>query len=172
LRCCRHRRSPGQWRSFMWRRPTGELPVPLPHRRAPCAAADFRASIELRNGEPPFLQAMWHCAESTYCKRMFQVFQIFHLSVACVSSGYCKSRLNVAHVAMTIHVCYKCMFQMFRLFLETYVACVFIWTLHMLHMCAMTFHVFLGVSAKYFRCLFQVFHLSIDICRKCFIWMF
>jgi hypothetical protein len=45
---------------------------------------------------------------STYCNRMFYAFQIY---VAYVSFRYCKSRSGVAYVAMTIHVCCKCMFQ-------------------------------------------------------------
>jgi hypothetical protein len=67
------------------------------HRRAPCAAAD-------RNDEPPFLQAARsHCIESACCKYMFQVFQMFYLDVV-------KVDRDVAHVAMSIHVCCKCMF--------------------------------------------------------------
>jgi hypothetical protein len=51
------------------------------------------------------------------------MFPIFHLDVACVSSGCCKSRSRVAYVAMAINVCCKCMFQIFQLF-QTYVASV------------------------------------------------
>jgi hypothetical protein len=47
-------------------------------------------------------------------KRMFKCFryfrnmlQVYHLYVA-------KVDRDVAHVAMAIHVCFKCMFQMFR----------------------------------------------------------
>jgi hypothetical protein len=44
---------------------------------------------------------------------MFQVFQMY---AAYVLSGCWKSRFGVAYIAMTIHVCCKCMFQMFWLF--------------------------------------------------------
>jgi hypothetical protein len=42
--------------------------------------------------------------------------QVFYIDVA-------KLNRDVAHVAMTIHECFKCMFQMFQLF-QTYVASV------------------------------------------------
>jgi hypothetical protein len=57
--------------------------------------------------------------------------------VAYVSFGCCKSRSGVAYVAMAIHVCCKCMFQMF----QTYV---------------------LSVLSGYCiccKCMFQMFHL-------------
>jgi hypothetical protein len=44
---------------------------------------------------------------STCCNRMFYVFQMY---VVYVSSGCYKSRSGVAYVAMTIHVCCKCIF--------------------------------------------------------------
>jgi hypothetical protein len=55
------------------------FPAPLSHRQAPCAAADdLYIGVELRNDKPPLVQvARWHCAESTCCKCMFQVFQKF-----------------------------------------------------------------------------------------------
>ena len=91
---------------------------------------------------------------------MFQLFLLFLAYVASVSSGCCKSRSeccicmhvasvcfrgvlqvfhidvakvdrDVAHVAMAIHVCFKCMFRMFHLFFHTYVCKCFIWMLHM-----------------------------------------
>jgi hypothetical protein len=42
---------------------------------------------------------------------------------------------DIVYVAMTIHVCCKCMFQMFQLF-QTYVASVFIWMFHTLQVYA------------------------------------
>jgi hypothetical protein len=85
---------------------------------------------------------------STCYNRMFHVFQMY---VAYISTGCCKSRfgvamtihiyckcmfqfrcfkrmlqvfyLDIAYVALTIHVCCKYMFQMFQLF-QTYVASV------------------------------------------------
>ena len=45
------------------------------------------------------------------------MLQVFHLDVAKV----CR---DVAHVTMAIHVCLKCLFQMFYLFFEMYVTSV------------------------------------------------
>jgi hypothetical protein len=43
-------------------------------QRAPRAAADLHAGVELCNDDPLFIQAArWHCAESAWCKRMYQV---------------------------------------------------------------------------------------------------
>ena len=50
------------------------------------------------------------------CKCVFQMFQLFHLDVACF-------HLDAAYVAEAIPVCCKCMFQMFHLF-QTYIASV------------------------------------------------
>jgi hypothetical protein len=50
---------------------------------------------------------------------------VFHISVANVDRDVAKVDRNVAHVAMAMHVCFKCMFQMFHLY-QTYVASVFI----------------------------------------------
>ena len=51
------------------------------------------------------------------CKCMFQVFQVFHMHVASVSCGCCKSRSGCCICfAMAIHVCCKRLFQMFQLF--------------------------------------------------------
>ena len=101
---------------------------------------------------------------------------------------------DVAHVVVYIHVCFKCMFQIFHLFqtmlqvfcldvakVDLDVACicmlqayvlsvsyvclqVFIW---MFHMFTMIFKCFLGVFASVFRRLFQVFHLSSFVCCNC-----
>ena len=80
---------------------------------------------------------------------------------------------DIAHVVMVIHVCFKCMLQMFHLF-QTYVAsvlsgccknrsrcCIY---MHVANIC---FKVFSGVS---YVCL-QVFHLDVvHVCNdfKCF----
>ena len=45
---------------------------------------------------------------------MLQV--LFYTYVASVSSECCKSRSFVAYIAMAIHVCCQCMFQIFQLF--------------------------------------------------------
>jgi hypothetical protein len=61
----------------------------------------------------------------------FPMFQLFHLDVACF-------HLDVAYVAVAIHVCCKCMLQMFNLFL-TYVASVLsrccIYVVVVIHIC-------------------------------------
>jgi hypothetical protein len=54
----------------------------------------------------------------------FKCFSCFHLDVACF-------HMDVAYVAVAIHVCCKCMFQMFYLFQDIRCKC-FIWMLHML----------------------------------------
>jgi hypothetical protein len=51
---------------------------------------------------------------------------VFHMDVA-------KRDLDVAYVAMVVHVYYKLLFPIFHLFSQTYVASVFIWMLHMFH---------------------------------------
>jgi len=73
------------------------------------------------------------------------MLQILYIDVAKVDQ-------DVAHVVMAIHVCFKCMSQMFYLF-QTNVASVYLdvaYTMHVASIC------------------FQVFHTY--IC-KCFIWM-
>jgi hypothetical protein len=67
---------------------------------------------------------------------------------------------DVAHVAMAIHICFKCMFQMFHMFFQTFV---------------------LNVSSRCcicFTCMLQVFYLDVVyVCKsfqalcKCFIRM-
>jgi hypothetical protein len=80
------------------------------------------------------------------CKCRFQMFQLFQTYVASVLSGCCICcndytrmlqvyvstvlnlcckcfYLDVADIALAIHVCYKCMFQIFQLF-QSYVASV------------------------------------------------
>ena len=54
------------------------------------------------------------------------MLQIFHTKVT-------KVDRDVAYVAMVVHICCKLLFPMFHLFFQTYVASVFIWTLHMFH---------------------------------------
>jgi hypothetical protein len=91
--------------------------------------------------------------------------------VAYVSSRCCKSRSGVAYVAMTIHVCYKCMFQMFPLF-QIYVTsvlsrcCICCTAIHVC--CKCIFKCFSG-----FKRMLQVFYLDVayiaNVCYKCFI---
>jgi hypothetical protein len=51
-----------------------------------------------------------------YFSCSWHILHVFYLDVV-------KVDLDVAHVAMVIHVCFKCMFQIFQLF-QTYVASV------------------------------------------------
>ena len=51
---------------------------------------------------------------------------MFHMDVR-------KVDRNIAYVAMAIHIRSKHLFQMFHLFVSTYVASVSIWMLHMFH---------------------------------------
>ena len=60
------------------------------------------------------------------CFRCFRVtLQVFYIVVAKVDRDVAKVDQGVAHVAMAIHICFKCMFQMFYLY-QTYVAGIFI----------------------------------------------
>jgi hypothetical protein len=56
---------------------------------------------------------------------MFQVFQMFYLDVTLFHLDVAKVDPDVAHVTITIHVCCKCMSQMFQLFLKVCSKCVF-----------------------------------------------
>jgi hypothetical protein len=100
------------------------------------------------------------------------MLQVFHLDIA-------KVDRDVAHVAMAIHVCFKCIFQMFNLFFQTFVASVssgccicficmlqvFYW---MLDMFVRVFKYFASVSDacckcfSYFIYMLQVFHLDVS----------
>jgi hypothetical protein len=55
------------------------------------------------------------------------------------------SHLDVAYVAMAIHVCCKCMFHLFQM----HVASIFIWMLHMFHY----FSGYTHVASVYSKCL-------------------
>jgi hypothetical protein len=72
-----------------------------------------------------------------------------------------KVKQDVAHVVMTIHICFKCMFQMFHLF-HTYVAVVLSVCCKSRSTCCIYMHVP--------SICFQVF-LGISYVCKCFIWM-
>ena len=50
---------------------------------------------------------------------------MFRIGVAKLDQDVAKVDQDVAHVAMAMHVCFKCMFQIFHLY-QTYVASVFI----------------------------------------------
>jgi hypothetical protein len=80
------------------------------------------------------------------------MLQVFRIGVAKVDRDVAKVDRNVTHVAMAMHICFKCMFQMFRLY-QTYVASVFFWMLH----------IYMPVTSVYlkcFRCTFR-YHLCL-----------
>ena len=87
---------------------------------------------------------------------------------------------DVAYVAMVVHVYCKLPFLMFHLFFQTYVASVFIGMLLMFYVyvasvlseccvCLQWFQAFFMCFFKCFRNMFQAFHLSLDVCYKCFV---
>jgi hypothetical protein len=53
------------------------------------------------------------------------MLQVIRIGVAKVDRDVAKVDQDLAHVALAIHVCFKCMFQMFHLY-QTYVASIFI----------------------------------------------
>ena len=84
---------------------------------------------------------------------------MFHLDVAYVLNlDVAKVDWDVAHVAMAIHVCCKCMFQMFHLF-QTYVASV-------LSGCCICCSRYILMLQVY---IFNVSPVSDVCCSKCFI---
>jgi hypothetical protein len=86
------------------------------------------------------------------------MFQVFHADVA-------KVDRNVTYVAMIVHVCCRCLFPMFHLFFQTYVASVFIWMSgYVLHICCKCFIWILHMSAI----VFQVFSCVSNVCFECF----
>ena len=94
-------------------------------------------------------------------KRMFQMFHLFQKNVAIVLSGCCKSR---SRCCIYEHTCCKHMFQVF-----SGVSYVCLQVFHcMLYMFAMVSSVFMCFF-KCFRNMFQAFHLSLDVCYKCFV---
>jgi hypothetical protein len=54
------------------------------------------------------------------------MFQVFHADLA-------KVDRDVAYFSLIVYVCCKCLFLLFHLFFQTYVASVFIWMLYMFH---------------------------------------
>ena len=80
---------------------------------------------------------------------MLQVFRI----------GVVKVDRDVEHVAMAMHVCFKCIFQMFYLY-QTYVARFLSGCCKSRSRC----YVYMHVASLFFKCfilLLQVFHLDV-----------
>jgi hypothetical protein len=94
------------------------------------------------------------------------MFQRFRIAVA-------KVDRDDTHIAMVIHVCFNCMFQMFHLN-QTYVASILIymlqkqiWMLHIHPCCKHTFQEVLGVSYVYCKCFIRMLHMFAMV-FKCF----
>jgi hypothetical protein len=104
---------------------------------------------------------------STCCNCIFHAFQ---MNVAYILSGCCKSRSSIVYVAMTVHVCCKCMFQIFQLF-KTYVASV----LSRCCICCTNCTRKCCICCTCYTRMLQVYVSNISVvsnaCCKCFIWM-
>jgi hypothetical protein len=113
---------------------------------------------------------------------------VFYINVTNVDRDVTKVDRKVAHVAITIHLYFKCMFQMFHLY-KTYVVSVSsrccikidldvtytcmlqVYVPSVSYVCCKCFipilHMF-GMTFKYFfRCFASVSY----VCCKCFIWL-
>jgi hypothetical protein len=99
-------------------------------------------------------------------------------SVLDVSSGYCMC-LNldvaivdrdVAHAAMTIHVCCKCMFQMFQLFSYACCKCIFQMFSCFRHMSQVFYLDIAYVAVAIHICCKRMFYMLFSdvCCNKCF----
>jgi hypothetical protein len=76
-----------------------------------------------------------------------------------------KEDRDVAYAAIAVHVCCKLLFHMFHLFVQTYVASVFIWMLH-------TFHTYAAIvlfgCCICFTHMLLVFYLDVAYVLQCF----
>ena len=90
------------------------------------------------------------------------MLQVFYLDVA-------KVNRHVAYVAMAIHVCFKCMFQMFHLFFQRSLQVFHLDVAYVSHVCCKCFNFYLDVA---YVCNgfqeFQVFVSVLDAYCKCF----
>ena len=109
------------------------------------------------------------------------MLQMLHIDVAKVDQ-------NAAHIVMDIHVCFKCIFQIFHLF-QTNVASVLsrCWKsrsgcciyMHVASICFQVFfkcfiRMFASVSSRFcicLQCCSSVFASVLDACFKCFIYL-
>jgi hypothetical protein len=88
------------------------------------------------------------------------VLQVYVSNVSAVSNVHCK--LDVAYVAKAIHICCKCVFQMFQVF-HLDVACFHLDVAYV----AVLYTYVPSVCFKcftFFRCMLQVFYLDVVIC--------
>ena len=115
------------------------------------------------------------------------MLQVFCINVAKVDRDAVKVDWDIAHVAMAIHVCFKCMFQIFHLF-QTNVAGVLSGCckkdLDVVYTCMLRAYVssvfryfirmFASVSSRFcicLQCCSSVFASVLDACFKCFIYL-
>jgi hypothetical protein len=155
-------------------------------------SSTWTSSIHRRRGQQgqaPFVQARWHCAESTCSKPIFQVFQFFQRYVTRVSYEYCKSRSGCyiccngytlmlqTPLPNVSFVFFRHMFQ--ACFIRPDVAYIlhicckcFIWTLLCFAMVAniffLVFHTYVvSVSYRYYKSRFGVAHVALEpICNS------
>jgi hypothetical protein len=72
-------------------------------------------------------------SHQTCCKRIFQVFQSFHMHVASVSCGYCKSRSGCCICCNSYtRILETSVPNVLSISSDVYCKCV-IWMLHMFH---------------------------------------
>ena len=119
---------------------TGELHASSPTSAATSSSATMSLHSSKQQGDIALESVCFKCF------RCFKgVLQVFHIDVA-------KVDRDIAHVAMAIHVYFKCRFQMFQLFqtyvayickcfkcFHTYVASIFIWMFAMVTHVASSF---------------------------------
>ena len=157
-------------------RPTASCPCRCRTVRSMCPCSTVRS---MRCRRPPRRRASIRPSKDHVARVCFKCFrclilmlQVFHLYAA-------KVDRNVAHVEVAIHVCFKCMFQMFHLVFQTYVC-------KCSSRCCISFHTYVAsVSSGCCVCLQMVFnciqvffkylmYVSIVsavsyVCSKCFI---
>jgi hypothetical protein len=92
----------------------------------------------------------------------FKCFRYFRGMLQVLYIDVVKVDRDAAHVVMDIHVCFKCMFEMFHLFQTNVVSVLFGCCKNRFECC-----IYMHVASLCFKC-FQVFHMY--VC-KCFIWM-
>jgi hypothetical protein len=147
-------RRPVRWSSLTEPRPGAGA-------AARCQAAPPSSVASLpESAIPPLCVASygrrWKSHIARVCFRCFTcMLQVLYIDVAKVDQG-------VAHVVTAIHVCFKCIFQMFHLF-QTYVASVLSKCCKSKSGCCLYMHV-AGICFKWFLVFYTY------VC-KCFIWM-
>jgi hypothetical protein len=90
------------------------------------------------------------------------MFHMCHMDVARVSSRCCKNRSGVVYIAIVIHLCCKCMFEIFQLF-YMYVASI-------LSGCCICFGDYTNMLQEYVLNVSSVsdIYCSKCLCCKCF----